>query len=150
MDTIGGQVSGLREHTASPHWGPHPPSPHCPGSLPRSRPPSAFCLFNERSLLTPTRCLASCVSLQKLLGKYKPGARPVSGLQDSPPDALNFTGQPSREVAPTLKQIPVGPWSPQAKPSLNTELTRLTLSCNYTGSRAPRAQAGMHACSLSA
>lgn len=56
----------------------------------------------------------------------------------------------AKQATPTLKQIPVGPWSPQAKSSLNMELTRLTLSCNYTGSRALGAQAGTHACSLSA
>jgi hypothetical protein len=72
----------------------------------------------------------------------------VSDLQDSPLDALKLTGHPRREAAATLQQIPVSPWSPQAKSSLNMELTRLTLSCNYTGSRALRAQAGTRACSL--
>lgn len=73
--------------------------------------------------------------------RYKPGTKPVSGLQDSSLDSLNLTGQPSREAMPSLKQVPMGPWSPEAKPSLNMELTRLTLSSNYTGSRALRAQA---------
>lgn len=47
---------------------------------------------------------------------YKPGDTPVSNLPDSPPHALNLTGlnatQPSSQATPTLKQIPVGSWSP--------------------------------------
>lgn len=153
METIGGQVSGLHKHPASPHWAPHPTSPRCPGSHLRIPSACLSCVCLMKVLFSlPCEALSGVQVYGNFLGSgYKPQSKPMSDLQNGPTvsqgsASANQAGRPH----PPRSRFQWVRGDPRPSSSLSMELTRLRLSCNYTGSRAFRAQAGARACSLRA